>query len=354
MAELISTEMGAPISFSNLAQAPAPWMQIEAFLGIARAYPWEETRAGSLGEVDRAPRAGRRGRGDPAVERPAVHDHVQAGPGAARRLHDRGQAGAGDPARHLPDGRAPPGGRRTRRRRQHRRRGPRGRRAPGRAPGRRQGRVHRLDRRRPQDRRGLRRAAQAGLARARRQVRRDRPRRRRPGRDHGGPEVHRADELRPGLRRADPDPRLARQLRQRRRRARRGGRGGMQVGDPMDPATEIGPMVAQRQQERVEKYIALGQEEGARVVARRQRHARRPVVGLVRPPDGLRRRRQPDADRPGGDLRPGPVGDPVRRRRRRGPDRQRLRVRPGRHGVDRRRRGRASTWPARCAPAPTA
>ena len=27
---------------------------------------------------------------------------------------------------------------------------------------------------------------------------------------------------------------------------------GMQVGDPMDPATEIGPMVAQRQQERVE------------------------------------------------------------------------------------------------------
>ncbi len=45
------------------------------------------------------------------------------------------------------------------------------------------------------------------------------------------------------------------------------GIGGMQVGDPMDPATEIGPMVAQRQQERVQKYIALGQEEGARLVA---------------------------------------------------------------------------------------
>src|SRR5205085_9969564 len=51
-----------------------------------------------------------------------------------------------------------------------------------------------------------------------------------------------------------------------------GGRGGV-VGDvgfeaggrPADPATEIGPLVAQRQQERVEKYIALGQEEGARV-----------------------------------------------------------------------------------------
>jgi betaine-aldehyde dehydrogenase len=42
--------------------------------------------------------------------------------------------------------------------------------------------------------------------------------------------------------------------------------GGLNVGDPADPTTEIGPLVAQRQQERVEKYIALGQEEGARVV----------------------------------------------------------------------------------------
>jgi betaine-aldehyde dehydrogenase len=41
---------------------------------------------------------------------------------------------------------------------------------------------------------------------------------------------------------------------------------GMKVGDPTDPATEIGPLVAERQQERVEKYIAVGQEEGARVV----------------------------------------------------------------------------------------
>jgi len=38
------------------------------------------------------------------------------------------------------------------------------------------------------------------------------------------------------------------------------------IGDPADPATELGPLVARRQQERVEKYIALGQEEGARVV----------------------------------------------------------------------------------------
>ena len=49
MAQVISTEMGSPISFSSLAQAPAPWMQIEAFLGIAREFPWEERRPGALG-----------------------------------------------------------------------------------------------------------------------------------------------------------------------------------------------------------------------------------------------------------------------------------------------------------------
>ncbi|NYI75663.1 aldehyde dehydrogenase [Nocardioides panzhihuensis] len=49
MAEVITAEMGSPISFSNLAQAPAPWMQIEAFLAIAREFPWESRRTGALG-----------------------------------------------------------------------------------------------------------------------------------------------------------------------------------------------------------------------------------------------------------------------------------------------------------------
>jgi betaine-aldehyde dehydrogenase len=52
----------------------------------------------------------------------------------------------------------------------------------------------------------------------------------------------------------------------------------LRVGDPSDAETEIGPLVAQRQQERVEKYIALGQEEGAKV-----------VVGGNGRPDGLDR-----------------------------------------------------------------
>jgi acyl-CoA reductase-like NAD-dependent aldehyde dehydrogenase len=37
------------------------------------------------------------------------------------------------------------------------------------------------------------------------------------------------------------------------------------VGDPHDPATSVGPLVAERQRDRVEGYIALGREAGARV-----------------------------------------------------------------------------------------
>ncbi|HNN48576.1 MAG TPA: aldehyde dehydrogenase family protein, partial [Marmoricola sp.] len=40
----------------------------------------------------------------------------------------------------------------------------------------------------------------------------------------------------------------------------------MQVGDPLDPATEIGPMVTQKQQQRVASYIGIGEQEGARMV----------------------------------------------------------------------------------------
>ncbi|MET8868223.1 aldehyde dehydrogenase [Nonomuraea sp. NPDC004580] len=47
------------------------------------------------------------------------------------------------------------------------------------------------------------------------------------------------------------------------------------VGDPADPATGIGPLVAKRQQDRVEGYIRIGMEEGAKVV----------VGGLDRPRD---------------------------------------------------------------------
>jgi acyl-CoA reductase-like NAD-dependent aldehyde dehydrogenase len=41
---------------------------------------------------------------------------------------------------------------------------------------------------------------------------------------------------------------------------------GVQVGDPMDPATQMGPLAMQRQLTRVQGYIAKGKEEGARLV----------------------------------------------------------------------------------------
>jgi acyl-CoA reductase-like NAD-dependent aldehyde dehydrogenase len=37
------------------------------------------------------------------------------------------------------------------------------------------------------------------------------------------------------------------------------------VGDPLDPATQIGPLASERQRDRVEGYIAKGKSDGARV-----------------------------------------------------------------------------------------
>lgn len=47
----------------------------------------------------------------------------------------------------------------------------------------------------------------------------------------------------------------------------------IRVGDPLDPATQMGPLVSRSQVERVEGYISLGQEEGARVAAGGRRPA---------------------------------------------------------------------------------
>jgi betaine-aldehyde dehydrogenase len=40
----------------------------------------------------------------------------------------------------------------------------------------------------------------------------------------------------------------------------------LRVGDPLDPETEIGPVVSRAQLERVENYLKIGQEEGAHLV----------------------------------------------------------------------------------------
>ncbi|MFF7529496.1 aldehyde dehydrogenase [Streptomyces bobili] len=42
--------------------------------------------------------------------------------------------------------------------------------------------------------------------------------------------------------------------------------GALVVGDPLDPATQVGPLVARRQQQRNLDYIRIGQEEGAKIL----------------------------------------------------------------------------------------
>jgi aldehyde dehydrogenase (NAD+) len=55
------------------------------------------------------------------------------------------------------------------------------------------------------------------------------------------------------------------------------------VGDPMDPATGIGPLVTDRHRARVESYIALGEDEGAKIVTGGRRPAGREHGWYVEP-----------------------------------------------------------------------
>ncbi len=266
MAEVITTEIGSPISFSNLAQSPAPWMQIEAFLAIAREFPWESTRPGALGadvmvrhepvgvvaaippwnvpqftvmsKLIPALLSGCTVVVKPAPESPLdcyllaellqeagvpegvvnivaagreVGEHLVSHPGVDKVAFTGSTAAGrrigaicGEQLKHCS---LELGGKSA---------------------------AIVLD---DADLAstleglkfiGLMNSGQACVAQTRVLVSRDRH-----------------DEVSQAL--ADAVA-------------------GMQVGDPMDPATEIGPMVAQRQQERVEKYIALGQEEGAQLL----------------------------------------------------------------------------------------
>ena len=266
MADVITTEMGSPTSFSNLAQSPAPWMQIEAFLGIARELAWEEIRTGMLGTpvmVRREPVGVVAAippwnvpqftimskvipallAGCTVVVKPAPETPLD-GYLMAELLMEAGVpagvvnivAGGRETGEHLV---AHP---------------------------------------------GIDKVAFTGSTAAGRKIA-----------AICGEQLKRVSLELGGKSAAivldDADLSTAIEglkftalmnsgqacVAQTRILASRANYGNvvdalaeavstMKVGDPMDPATEIGPMVAQRQQERVEKYIALGQEEGARVV----------------------------------------------------------------------------------------
>jgi acyl-CoA reductase-like NAD-dependent aldehyde dehydrogenase len=55
------------------------------------------------------------------------------------------------------------------------------------------------------------------------------------------------------------------------------------VGNSLDPATQIGPLVSERQRDRVEGYIAKGTEQGARLVTGGGRPADQPAGWFVEP-----------------------------------------------------------------------
>ncbi len=59
--------------------------------------------------------------------------------------------------------------------------------------------------------------------------------------------------------------------------------GSFKLGDPLDPETFIGPLVAERQRTRVESYIASGQAAGARVIVGGGRPASQPTGWYVEP-----------------------------------------------------------------------
>jgi acyl-CoA reductase-like NAD-dependent aldehyde dehydrogenase len=49
MAEIITSEIGAPISFAQRAQVALPWTMMNAFCDLAESYPWREVRPGLYG-----------------------------------------------------------------------------------------------------------------------------------------------------------------------------------------------------------------------------------------------------------------------------------------------------------------
>jgi len=278
MAEVITTEMGSPTTFSNLAQAPAPWMMLETFLGIGRAFPWEETRAGALGTdviVRREPvgvvaaippwnvpqfttiskLAPALLAGCTVVLKPAPETPLDSYL-MAELLQEAGVptgvvnivAAGRDVGEHLVahpciDKVAFTGST---------------------AAGRKIAAVCGEQLKRVSLELGGKSAAivldDADLAATMEGLRFT------ALMNSGQACVAQTRILASRSRYAEVVDALAETVRS------------MSVGDPADPATEIGPMVAQRQQERVEKYIALGQEEGARL-----------VVGGNGMPDGLDR-----------------------------------------------------------------
>ena len=99
---------------------------------------------------------------------------------------------------------------------------------------------------------------------------------------------------------------------------------GLKVGDPLDDETDMGPLCTPAVLERTKQHVADAVDKGATVVLGGRQ--RRPVPRA----DGDRRRHQRDADRAGGDVRPGRSDHGVRHAGRGAGHRQRDGVRADR------------------------
>ena len=89
----------------------------------------------------------------------------------------------------------------------------------------------------------------------------------------------------------------------------------IRIGDPLDPETQMGPLISKAQHDKVLGYIAIGKAEGATLALRRRRAVAAGLRGrLLRRADHLHRRHRRDAHRARGDFRAGDERAVVRRR----------------------------------------
>ena len=123
----------------------------------------------------------------------------------------------------------------------------------------------------------------------------------------------------------------------------------VRVGDPRDPATDIGPQARRELRDELHGQVTQAIAEGARPVLGCEVP---PGPGRVLPGERARGRAARQRRRPRGAVRAGGGGDARRVGRRGGGDRERLQVRPRRLAVDprSRRRSRGSCRGSRRAP----
>ena len=269
IADTISSENGSPKQWSIMGQVFSSTMVLDSYVALATQYQWVDTRTGMMGGPVRVRQA-------PVGVVAAITPWnvplfiaaLKLGPGLLAGVHVRAEAVARDAARQLPA-----------RRGDHRGRLPRG--VINIIPaGRETGEY--LVKHPSIDKVSFTGSTAAGMrigelcggqlkrctlelgGKSAAIVLDDvEPRRR----DARRARAERRDEQRPGVRRAEPHPRVAQALRRSGRRARHRV-GALKVGDPLDDATQIGPLVAERQRTRVEGYIDAGKAAGARLVDR--------------------------------------------------------------------------------------